>query len=83
MSEDDIFVIIKDILVQEFDIDPAIVIPEALLAEDLDLDSIDAVDLIVNLKDYTTERIDPVQFKNVKTLRDVVDIILPLVKVPS
>jgi acyl carrier protein len=83
MSKDEIFVTIKDILVQEFDVDPAAVIPEALLVEDLDLDSIDAVDLIVKLQDYTTARIDPVQFKNVKILQDVVDILFPLVKVPS
>jgi acyl carrier protein len=83
MSKDDIFNIIKDILVQEFDLAPDLVVPQALLVEDLDLDSIDAVDLIVKLKDYTTDRIDPAQFKNVKTLQDVVDILFPLVKAPS
>jgi acyl carrier protein len=80
MSKDELFGIIKDILVQEFYLDPAVITPEASLAADLDLDSIDAVDLIVKMKEYTTERIDPAQFKNVRILQDVVDILFPLVK---
>ncbi|MDR2631406.1 MAG: phosphopantetheine-binding protein [Spirochaetaceae bacterium] len=82
MSKDDLFAIIKDILVQEFYLDPAVVTPGASLEADLDLDSIDAVDLIVKMKEHTTDKIDPAQFKNVKTLQDVVDILFPLVKVP-
>ncbi|MDR2758574.1 MAG: phosphopantetheine-binding protein [Spirochaetaceae bacterium] len=82
MSKDELFVIIKDILVQEFYLEPAIIIPGASLTTDLDLDSIDAVDLIVKMKEYTTDKIDPAQFKNVKTLQDVVDILFPLVKAP-
>ncbi|MFP3089352.1 acyl carrier protein [Treponema sp. TIM-1] len=81
MSKDDLFVIIKDILVQEFYLEPAVITPEASLAADLDLDSIDAVDLIVKMKDYTTDKIEPAQFKNVKTLQDVVDVLFPLIKV--
>jgi acyl carrier protein len=82
MNREDVFLTLKDILVREFDIEPALITAEAALAEDLDLDSIDAVDLIVKMKEHTTDRIDPALFKNVKTVRDVVDILLPLVKVP-
>ncbi|MDR0585472.1 MAG: phosphopantetheine-binding protein [Treponema sp.] len=81
MTKDDVFAILKDILVKEFDLEPAAVTPEAALGPDLDLDSIDAVDLIVKMKQYTTEKIDPALFKNVKTVQDVVEIIFPLIKV--
>ncbi|MDR2069561.1 MAG: phosphopantetheine-binding protein [Spirochaetaceae bacterium] len=81
MSKDDLFAALKDILVQEFYLDPAAITPGASLAADLDLDSIDAVDIMVKMKEYTVEKIDPAQFKNVKTLQDVVDILFPLVKV--
>lgn len=47
--------------------------PEARLYEELDLDSIDAVDLVVKLQDLTGRRISPVEFKSVRTVRDVVD----------
>jgi acyl carrier protein len=46
---------------------------EARLFEDLDLDSIDAVDLIVKLQEYTGKKIAPTEFKTVRTVGDVVD----------
>ena len=45
----------------------------AKLFEDLDLDSIDAVDLVVRLQDLTGRKIKPDQFKTVRTVSDVVD----------
>ncbi len=41
--------------------------------EDLDLDSIDAVDLAVKFKDLTGKRLSPETFKSVRTVQDVVD----------
>ena len=45
---------------------------ESRLFEDLDLDSIDAIDLITELQSYIGKRLDPEQFKNVRTVADVV-----------
>ena len=53
--------------------DAAKVVPEARLYEDLNLDSIDAVDLIVKLKQYIPRNVDPEVFKQMRTLQDVVD----------
>lgn len=47
--------------------------PESRLFDDLDLDSIDAVDLIVGLQEYVGKRLEPEQFKEVRTVNDVVD----------
>jgi acyl carrier protein len=47
--------------------------PEARLYEDLDLDSLDAVDLAVQLQELTGRRIAPAEFKTVRTVGDVVD----------
>lgn len=47
--------------------------PTARLYEDLDLDSIDAVDLVVKLQDYTGRKIAPAEFKSVRTVGDVVE----------
>ena len=52
---------------------------EARLYEDLDLDSIDAVDLIVRLQELTKKRIRPDQFKTVRTVSDIVDAVEELV----
>jgi acyl carrier protein len=49
--------------------------PQARLSEDLDLDSIDAVDLVVKLQDLTGRRIKPEEYKNVRTVGDIIDCI--------
>jgi acyl carrier protein len=56
-----------------FDLPPEKVTPEARLAEDLDLDSIDAVDLMARLQQYTGKRIASAEFKSVRTVSDVVE----------
>lgn len=77
MTKDEIFGKLKDVLVKEFEIDEASITPEAKLADDLDLDSIDSIDLIVKMKDFIPGKIDPAIFKTVKTMQDVVDALLP------
>lgn len=61
-----------------FEIPPDKVVPEARLYEDLDLDSIDAVDLLVRLRELTGRRIDPEEYKTVRTVGDVLDRIMAL-----
>ncbi len=56
-----------------FEIEASSIKPESSLFDDLDIDSIDAVDLMVNLKSFTGKRIDPTDFKQVRTVQDVVD----------
>ena len=76
MSKDEIFVKLREILVSVFELEESEVTPEALLADDLDLDSIDAIDLVVKMKEFTPEgkpAIDASIFKEVKTVQDVVD----------
>ncbi len=73
MEKTQIFEKIKSVLVDEFEMDSAKVVPEARLYEDLNLDSIDAVDLIVKFKSMLPHNVDPEVFKNMRTLQDVVD----------
>ena len=56
-----------------FELSPERITPAARLAEDLDLDSIDAVDLMARLQLYTGKRIAAAEFKSVRTVGDVVD----------
>ena len=69
----DVFDYLSKTLVELFDVDPDDITPEARLYEDLDIDSIDAVDMVVELKRFTGRRIDPEDFKSVRTVQDVVD----------
>ena len=70
-SEADIEQKIKDILVAEFECDPARLTPDVNLFSDLDLDSIDAVDLVTRLQNEIGKRVDPESFRQIRTLRDV------------
>ncbi|MCL2524624.1 MAG: acyl carrier protein [Betaproteobacteria bacterium] len=73
MSKEEILVWIRDVLHEHFEIPAARVTPEAHLYQDLDIDSIDAVDLLIRLKQLTGQAISPEVFRQVRTVGDVVD----------
>lgn len=73
MTKDEIFEELKRHLVELFEVPAASITMAARLVEDLDLDSIDAVDLILKIQELTKVRIDPETFKSVRTLGDVVE----------
>ncbi|WP_156294523.1 MULTISPECIES: acyl carrier protein [Serratia] len=71
---------VSTILSKLFEIDPEDIKPEARLYEDLELDSIDAVDVIVHLQKKTGKKIKPETFKSVRTVQDVVDAVENLLR---
>ena len=64
---------LQDLLEDEFDIERSKITSEALLYEDLGLDSIDAVDLMAWMVKLTGKRMSPEDFKNVRIVSDVID----------
>jgi len=66
-------------MVALFDTPAEAITLNADLQKDLDLDSIDAVDLIVKLQEFTGQKIKPDEFKTVRTVGDVVDRIYDLI----
>jgi len=80
LSKEIIFKKVKELLISEFKVDAESIEPEKRLDEDLELDSLDMVDLIIILKDYIGEKVDPALFKDVRTVQDVVDLLEPLWK---
>jgi len=75
MTKDEIHQQIVQILSETFDIPADKVTLDADLGSDLDIDSIDAVDLMVQMKQVTGRRLEPEAFKAVRTVSDVVDAI--------
>lgn len=73
LDRDDVLEKLKVDLAEMFEITPCNVTMDARLHEDLDLDSIDAVDLIVRLQQLTNRKIRPDEFRAVRTVGDVVD----------
>jgi len=79
-NREQILEVLSGILIDEFEIDAADITLEASLYEDLDLDSIDAVDLVIKLQQLTGKKIQPEAFKTVRTVNDVVNAIEVLIK---
>jgi acyl carrier protein len=73
ITKKDIYPMLVDMLHEMFELDKSKITLDANLYSDLDIDSIDAVDLAVKLKELTGKRLQPEVFKSVRTVQDVVD----------
>ncbi|VYT04127.1 acyl carrier protein [Campylobacter ureolyticus] len=73
MNKEKIFEILKENLIELFEIDDKNITLEASIYEDLDIDSIDAIDLIDSIKKKTGYRLEPNDFRAVRTLGDIVE----------
>lgn len=71
---------LKAILIEELEIEEKLITPEANLFEDLDLDSIDAVDIAVRMQRFTDKKISPAEFKKIRTINDVVETVYGLLQ---
>jgi acyl carrier protein len=80
LDKDAIFLKIKELLVSEFELEADTISPEKQLHDDLQLDSIDMVDLIIHLEGMLTKKIDPNLFRNACTVQDLVDLVCPFWK---
>jgi len=79
-SRESILAELQRIFVEQFELDVQAITLEAHLYHDLDIDSIDAVDLMVELKEVTGRKLDPETFKKVRTVGDVVDAVYDLLQ---
>jgi acyl carrier protein len=83
MEREEILGRIKEYMVALFDVPADSIVLTADLSKDLDLDSIDAIDLVVKLQELTVRKIKPDEFKTVRTVSDVVDRIYEITNVKS
>lgn len=75
MQKEEILVRLTDLLVQQFEIARDQIRPEAHLFDELDLDSIDAIDLVVSLEEQTGFSVSEDELRAVRIVQDVVDLI--------
>ncbi|MBB1518137.1 acyl carrier protein [Pseudomonas sp. L-22-4S-12] len=78
-SREEIFVTLQEALVELFELDAERVTLDANLYQDLEIDSIDAVDLIDHIKRQTGKKIAAEEFKAVRTVGDVVEAVYQVV----
>ena len=66
---------INQVLIELFELEEAQLTPHAKLYDDLDIDSIDTIDLLIELKKFIGKDIDPKAFQQATSLEDVTNII--------
>lgn len=76
LSEAEIRALLADTLENLFEIEPERIKPDTNLYEDLEIDSIDAIDLIDRIKRETGRKLNAEDFRNVRTVDDVVQAVL-------
>ncbi len=82
-TKNEIYDRVSQLLIEQFEVDPAAIRLDARLHEDLDIDSIDAVNLIIELKSFTVKKLALDSFSNVRTLNDVVEAVYQVTQTPS
>ena len=78
MQREEVLEQVRLALIELFELDGDAVTETAHLYQDLELDSIDAVDLVVRLQKLTGKKIRPEEFKAVRTVQDLVDAVSAL-----
>lgn len=78
MDKSQILKELQGVMQRLFELSPESITLDAKLYEDLDLDSVDAVDLVVELQKMLNKRVNPDDFKSVRTVQDIVDVIIKL-----
>jgi len=72
-NKDEIYQKVVSLFEELFETDRELITLDANLYQDLDIDSIDAVDLVIELRKMTGKKIMPDDFKTVRTVQDIVD----------
>ncbi len=75
LTEQEVLAKLREWMEDLFEIEPEAIQLTAHLQTDLDVDSIDAIDLVVKIKELTGKQVNPEDFKNVRTVQDVVTVI--------
>jgi len=73
MNSDEIYQTVKKYLINDFEIPEEKISLEANLFENLELDSIDALDMIATLESELDIEIDEEELKKIRTVKDIVD----------
>jgi acyl carrier protein len=77
-TQAEVFERIRDTLVELFDLPPERITPEARLYDDLEIDSIDVVDLMDHLSKAIGKKVMPDDFRSVRTIGDLAAVVFKL-----
>lgn len=76
MNRDEIQSRIVSMMAETFELEEDTITMESRLYEDLDLDSIDALDMVVKLQELLSRRVSEDELRQLRTVGDVVDMVV-------
>ena len=74
LTREQVYEKVTSMMAEMFDLDKSKIKPESRF-EDLDLTSIDAIDLVVNLQQWTGKKVNEEGLKKVRTVGDIVSLV--------
>ena len=80
MERGEIFDQVRKILQTEFAVEAQLVVPDARLHEDLDIDSLDTVVLAIHLEEMTGLVLEEDRLKEIRTVKDIADVVEELLE---
>ena len=78
MTKEEILEGLRDMMVELFDIEREEIQLQAHVVDDLDLDSIDAIDMAVRLQEITDCKVEESELRSIRTVSDIVDMVYDL-----
>jgi len=75
VSREEIFGNVRKMMVETFELERDRITLDSRLYEDLDLDSIDALDMVVKLQELIHRRVDEHELRSLRTVGDVVEMV--------
>ena len=75
MKKEELFEEVKKIMTEKFEIEESKITMDSNIVTDLDLDSIDIIDLIVTLNTMLKLTVSAADFKDKRTLSEILDVI--------
>ncbi len=76
MTKDEVLTLVRDHLAEELEVDPSRIEPGTRFKEDLDADSLDLYELVMELEDNYGVAVSEEQATRIKTVGDAVDFVV-------
>lgn len=78
-TRENVYQFVVRVLQEQFELDADSLNEDVNLREDLDIDSIDAVNILIELKALTAKKIAIENFHQIQTVRDLVDAVYQVI----
>ncbi|NOZ91623.1 MAG: hypothetical protein GXO60_10115 [Epsilonproteobacteria bacterium] len=75
MSEQEIFDKIKEVLINDFEVEEQLIKKETSFYDDMGLDSLDAIDLIVSLNNIYNIEVDNKDIEEIRNIEQLIEVV--------